>query len=196
MRYAFATTRMVRIALLVVLAAVALPLPVSAASQGITPALQASGFLTVQDNRLVLDGQVLDQPSTNMFDLIHLYLFDRPNGYRKLQEARESGFEIVRFFAGGGYSESGVNFPAIEAWENPQTRSQYFAAFDGMVADAQTLGVKLVPVLVTGASDLAEAGPTSNHPCSNSPFSIPLYPGSTNKATIKAFRPGRSSALS
>lgn len=165
--------------------AAALAMTLLAASVSNQARAQNAGFLSVQDNRLTLDGQVFDQPSTNMFDLSYLYLFDRPAGQLKLQQARQSGFRVVRFFAGGIYSESGVRFPAVDTWENPQTRSQFFAAFDAMLDDADSLGVKLVPALVTGVSDLSEAA--GSHPCYSSPFSIALYPGSANRATMKAF---------
>ncbi len=46
-------------------------------------------------------------------------------------------------------------------------------------------GVAVVPALVTGVSDLSEA--SGAHPCHGSPFSIALYPGSANRAAIKAF---------
>ncbi|ALN83594.1 cellulase family protein [Lysobacter capsici] len=153
------------------------------------PALAADPghFMAVQNGALVIDGQRIALPSTNMFDLLYLYINDPVRGKQKLSNARGSGFKAVRYFSSGTYSESTQLFPAVELWENPATRAQFYAAYDRMVADAAELDVKLIPALVTGWSDPTEINRPSGAACQHAPNSLPLLPGSDNRAALKAF---------
>lgn len=144
-------------------------------------------FLQVSNGELTLDGQVPSLPSVNMFDLVHLYITDPTLGREKLERARRSGFKAIRFFAAGTYSESTTLFPAVELWESPSTTASFFAAFDRLEQDATGLGLKLIPSLITGYSDPSERLRPSGAACKDSPFSLPMLPGSQNRSTMIRF---------
>lgn len=144
-------------------------------------------FMQVADGKLVLNGQPAALPSVNMFDLVHLYTTDPPRGRAKLQRARQAGFRAIRFFAAGTYNEATTLFPAVELWENPLTAQDFFAAFDQMEHDANEFGLKLIPSLITGYSDPTERTRPTGAACRDSPFSLPMLPGSANRATMTRF---------
>jgi hypothetical protein len=106
-----------------------------------------------------------DQSSINMYDIVYNYagywgnsaMYSEQNkqlGYTRLSEAAARGFKVIRFFAAGSYCETCVNLPVVQLWKtNP---AAFFTAFDNLVADAGSLGIQLVPALVTGFSDQQE----------------------------------------
>jgi hypothetical protein len=109
-----------------------------------------------------------DQPALNFFELMSYYCgfygragaadpTAKQKGQTILSEAAANGFKVIRFFAAGTYSEmdpANNAFPVVLLWKNNPTA--FFQAFDNLVADAGSLGIQLVPSLVTGISDFAE----------------------------------------
>lgn len=146
-----------------------------------------SGFLRVSNGALDIDGAVPELPSVNMFDLVHLYMTAPASGQAKLARARAAGFRMVRFFAAGTYNEATTRFPAVERWKSADTRASFFAAYDQLVQDAKALGIVLVPALVTGYYDPDERLRPSGSACARYPFSLPMLPGSENRAGMKSF---------
>ncbi len=146
-----------------------------------------SRFLQVSNGVLTLNGQPAALPSVNIFDLTYLYITDPALGQAKLQRARNAGFKAIRFFAAGTYNESSTLFPAVELWESTSTKPTFFAALDRMEEDASALGLKLIPSLITGYSDPSERFRPTGVACKGSPFSLPMLPGSENRATMTRF---------
>lgn len=134
-----------------------------------------------------MDGAPYGAPSINMFDLVYLYITDPNRGYQKLLRARQSGFQVIRFFASGTYNEGSWLFPAVEMWESVSSRASFHAAYDRLVSDADAIGLKLIPSLVTGYSDPEEIYQATGSACSESRISLPFLPGSQNRSTMKSY---------
>ena len=108
-----------------------------------------------------------EKSSLNFYDVLALYCGIKGRsglpdpaatqiGHTFLTEAATNGFKVIRFFAAGAYSETKADntYPVVLLWKNNPTA--FYQAFDNLVADANSLGIQLVPSLVTGLSDWDE----------------------------------------
>ena len=150
-------------------------------------AAAADPILQVDQGRLIYDAQPFNWPSVNMFDLAYLYSVNPSVGRARLEEAKANGFRVVRFFAAGLYDESQVAFPVVDSWKNTTSRPSFYAFFDALMADADALDIKVIPVLVTGFSDASERYRPSGAACANWSFSLPMLPGSDNRKMMQSF---------
>jgi|GEM_PF-1597711 len=107
----------------------------------------------------------LNVPSINFFNVLYYYAgyygstgtyseSNKQQGHQMLSDLAARGIKAVRFFAAGAYCESCVNYPVIELWKN--NRTAFYQAFDQLVNDANSLGIQLIPSLVTGFFDQDE----------------------------------------
>lgn len=112
-----------------------------------------------------MGAELPEQPAINIFEILYDYAgFHGPSdirsnanmqfGYQRLSRLAAAGFKVIRFFAAGLYNENNPGYPAVNLWKTDQPA--FFQAFDQLVSDAATMGIQLVPVLVTGFSDRSE----------------------------------------
>jgi hypothetical protein len=135
---------------------------------------------TTTKPRMLAGGSVvmpnLNISSVNFSDVLYYYAgYYGPNGtysaanqqtgYQMLSAIAASGIKSIRFFAAGSYCEGCIDYPVVELWKS--NRAAYYQAFDQLVSDANSLGIQLIPSLVTGFYDkdeLSQAGAPCNIP--------------------------------
>jgi hypothetical protein len=115
------------------------------------------------DDRLVFSGtsERFRFVGGNSQNLLAKYLLGNVDGYSGpeiLEESARYNITVLRFYATGsdGYFSNQCIYDSKVSFN--RSERDFFAAFDGLVSDAEKRGIYLIPVLVDGYSSFRRAG--------------------------------------